>query len=227
MNGSVIPQHIAIIPDGNRRWAKKKGLPVLSGHLAGYERVHELTKEARAVGVKYVTIWAFSTENWNRNEEEVDDLLTLIYKGLKELQGGVLEEKSRFVHLGRKDRLNKKICNLIEEMEESTKQYTDFCICIAIDYGGDDEVRRALLLYEASHDIVKTFVDFLDTSRAGIPSPDLIIRTSGEIRTSGFMPLQSLYSEWYFDIRPFPEFGKDALHEALHEYSTRNRRFGK
>ncbi|MEN9551833.1 MAG: hypothetical protein RI935_210 [Candidatus Parcubacteria bacterium] len=222
-----LPRHIAIIPDGNRRWAKQQHLPTLIGHSEGYKRIEELVEESQRLGIEYVTVWAFSTENWKRTNIEQEQLFSLIIKGLTALQGELLNTKSRFVHLGRKDRLSEEILALLSSLEENTKEYTSFTLCVAIDYGGEDEVLRAAEAYKNTKDQDATIVDFLDTSQYSIPSPDLIIRTSGEKRTSGFMPLQSVYSEWYFSDKHFPDFDVTELHQALTEYESRERRHGK
>ncbi len=222
-----IPLHVAIIPDGNRRWARLHNLSSLKGHLKGYEKMEELVSEARKAGVKFLTVWAFSTENWARSKEEVNDLLKLIHKALEKIQTKSHTEKTRFVHLGRKDRLGSDIVSLISTLEEETKEYRDFCLSLAIDYGGEDELQRAEIKLQSNVDPHLSLKDFLDTSLNKIPAPDLIIRTSGECRTSGFMPLQSAYSEWIFEEAQFPDFSKELFHKALLTYSTRIRRFGK
>ena len=227
MKFEILPKHLAIIPDGNRRWAREKSLPDFLGHKEGYKRTEELIQEAKDIGIQYVSVWAFSTENWKRKEDEKNELFSLIAKGLQSLHETVLEKKSRFVHLGRKDRLGKELLGLITTLEEETKEYTAFTLCVAIDYGGEDEVLRASYAYKKSDDVTKQLTDFLDTSRYVIPPPDFIIRTSGEKRTSGFMPLQSVYSEWYFSEKLFPDFGKEDLHLALTDYASRERRKGK
>lgn len=227
MNPETLPKHLAIIPDGNRRWAREKNVPDFFGHKEGYKRVEELIQEAKDLGIPCMTVWAFSTENWRRKEDEKEELLSLIAKGLQSLHESVLEKKSRFVHLGRKDRLGEKLLSLIAELEEETKQYTTFTLCIAIDYGGEDEILRASDAYKKSEEQNRTIADFLDTSKYSVPSPDFIIRTSGEKRTSGFMPLQSVYSEWYFSKKFFPDFSKEDLRLALTDYASRERRQGK
>jgi undecaprenyl diphosphate synthase len=221
------PIHVAIIPDGNRRWAKEHKKPAYSGHLEGYKRVKELVRTAKDSGIKYLTLWAFSTENWSRSKEEVAKLSFLIAKGVEELHKEALKEHTRVIHIGRKDRIHKGILKAITAIEEETKHFNGFCVCMAIDYGGLDEVMRATELFSKNKKKGSSVYDFLDTHRLGIPDPDLIIRTSGEKRTSGFMPLQSTYAEWVFDERPFPLFTKGAFKEALKEFSKRNRRFGK
>ena len=221
----ILPDHVVVIPDGNRRYAKEHNLPSILGHKKGYERANELITEAKKLGIPYLTLWAFSTENWNRAEEEVKDLLALIEEGLKEIEKKMHREKGRFVHLGRKDRLGNNLVSLIEKLEQETKNYNDFCLSMAIDYGGEDEIRRAEAKVKAH--LGGSVFDHLDTTRHSLPCPDLIIRTSGEHRTSGFMPLQSLYSEWYFEDLPFPLFDASAFRRALSEYEKRERRFGK
>jgi undecaprenyl diphosphate synthase len=219
-------QHIAIIPDGNRRWAKERNLPAIAGHKKGYERVKELVECAREVGVSYVTFWAFSTENWKRSDEEVQALLHIIHEGLSTLYKEIQKEKTRFVHIGRKDRLGDQLRILIQTMEKETRHFEGFCLVLGIDYGGEDELIRAVNTLESAHDSTKTVVDFLDTSISGIPCPDIIVRTSGEVRTSGFMPLQSAYAEWFFENAYFPDFDKKKLLSVIDNYKERQRRFG-
>lgn len=227
-------KHVAIIPDGNRRWAKEHNLPAILGHEKGYERVRECVSTAREMGVAFVSVWAFSTENWKRKEEEIDDLMGLVSKGLSKIHEDAKKEKTRVVHIGRRDRISKKLLSLIEEVEEETKIYNGFCLCIAIDYGGEDEVERAHMRAIAYGDTIvvnekyeaKKLSDFLDTTIQGVPSPDLIIRTGGETRTSGFMLMQSAYSEWVFEEKLFPDFDVVAFKKAINEYGTRVRRLG-
>lgn len=221
------PLHVVIIPDGNRRWAEENNTSSVNGHYKGYERIGELVTEAKKTNIQVLTIWAFSTENWTRSKEEVSSLFIIINKGLKEIHKKSHIEKVRFVHLGRKDRLDEDTLKLITQIEEETKDYTDFCLCLAIDYGGEDEIRRAEEKWRLHTNPTQHISDFLDTSINGIPSPDFIIRTSGEYRTSGFMLLQSQYSEWYFEKCYFPDFDTALFHKALEIYSTRKRRFGK
>lgn len=225
-------KHIAIIPDGNRRWAKENNLPALFGHERGYERTRELLTHAREVGIEYITMWAFSTENWKRKQEEVDGIMGLLTKGLLKIHEDAKKEKTRVVHIGRRDRIHKKLLELIENVEEETKMYEGFCLCIAIDYGGEDEIERAEIRRRESKKIYnnesneRSILDFLDTTIAKVPAPDLIIRTGGETRTSGFMPLQSAYAEWVFETVLFPDFSVDVFQKAIDEYRSRCRRFG-
>lgn len=219
--------HIAIIPDGNRRWAQENNLSVMKGHMEGYKRAKELLTVIRKHDIRYATFWFFSTENWLRSDSEVDGLLLLLILVLTELQKEVQKEKIRFVHLGRKDRLGEKINSRIDVLEIETKEYTDFCLCVAIDYGGEDEIVRAERKLVKSNDSTKSILNFLDTTLVDVPNPDFIIRTSGEQRTSGFMPLQSVYSEWLFTETLFPDFGVQQLESAIEDYKKRIRRHGK
>lgn len=225
-------KHIAIIPDGNRRWAKENNLPALFGHERGYERTRELLTYAREAGIEYITMWAFSTENWKRKQEEVDGIMGLLTKGLLKIHEDAKKEKTRVVHIGRRDRIHKKLLELIENIEEETKMYEGFCLCIAIDYGGEDEIERAEIRRRESKKIYnnesneRSILNFLDTTIAKVPAPDLIIRTGGETRTSGFMPLQSAYAEWIFETVLFPDFSVDVFQKAIDEYRSRCRRFG-
>lgn len=221
-----IPTHIAIIPDGNRRWAKEKKLPISFGHTKGYERIRECIAYAQEVGVLYMTVWAFSTENWKRKENEIIDLMGLIQKGLVKIHEVTKKEKSRVVYIGRRDRLSKDLVTLMETIEEETKLYEGFTLCIAIDYGGEDEIVRAELRKNESNS-TKEIKEYLDTSLQNIPYLDLIIRTGGEQRTSGFMPLQSGYAEWVFEEKMLPDFTVEVFQEALDEFASRKRRFGK
>ena len=223
----LLPKHVVIIPDGNRRWAKEKGKPAIFGHAKGYEMTQECIRYARDNGIEVMTMWAFSTENWKRKKEEVGELMTLITKGLSKLHRDAKKEKSRVVHIGRRDRLDKKLVTLIEKVEEETKGYKGFTLCLAIDYGGEDEIMRAEERLKVSLKKNGQLKDFLDTTLHNIPYPDLIIRTGGENRTSGFMPLQSTYSEWIFEEKLFPDFDTVVFKQALEIYSKRTRRFGK
>ena len=227
MNEIKVPKHVAIIPDGNRRWAKLRNQHSLFGHEAGYTRIRECLNYAKEKSVSVITIWAFSTENWNRKEEEVEGLMKLIYRGLSNLHEEAKRGKIKVVHIGRRDRLDAKINHLIEEIEEKTKKYTDFTLCIALDYGGEDEIVRAEKRKEESGSKNKNTIDFLDTTLLDISNPDLIIRTGGESRTSGFMPLQSAYSEWVFEEKLFPDFDTEVFQNALDVYASRTRRFGR
>lgn len=224
-----IPTHIAIIPDGNRRWAKEKGMIGSMGHYksGSEENIKSLFEEARKQGVKYVSIWGFSTENWARDEKEIGSIFDLVLKIVKDFSENHEKYKIRFRHMGREDRLPKNLKEALDELEEKTKIYDDFNVNLFLDYGGRDEIVRAVNRVSAKKKEKieeKDILDNLDT--AGIPDPDLIIRTSGEKRTSGLMPFQSVYAEYYFTDVHFPDFDAREMKKALEDYANRDRRFG-
>ena len=242
MNPASIPNHIAIIPDGNRRWARGHNLPTLAGHKKGFEVAVKIGRKIRSMGVNTLTMWAFSTENWNRTKEEVNYLMKMyeifIEKNLKE----ALKEKIRIMHLGRKDRLPKKLLEKIGRSVEKTKDFSNYILNIALDYGGRDEIVRAIKkatsdkrphFAKASRDKQATsvteenFNKFLDTAGQPYPNPDLIIRTSGEQRMSGLMIWQAAYAEYAFLDKHFPDLRDEDIELAILEYSRRQRRFGK
>jgi undecaprenyl diphosphate synthase len=225
MEEVVIPKHIAIIADGNRRWAKERNLPTFEGHRKGFENIKALSKKAKQLGVKVITFWVFSTENWKRAEEEVGYLMKLAVRVIDTQIKEAVEEETRIVHIGRKDRLPALLRKKIENAEEKTKGFSHYYFVIALDYGGHDEIERAIKKMKD----VKTekIEDYLDTHTLPYPNPDLIIRTSGEERLSGFMTWQSAYSEYFFSELYFPDFGPDALENAIVKYGERKRRFGK
>ncbi len=234
MNNSPlnIPHHIAIIPDGNRRWAKAHHLPTLEGHRRGFNIAIKIGRKIRLLGVHTLTMWAFSTENWNRSPKEVDYLMR-VYEGfvqtyLKE----AIKEKIRIVHLGRKDRIPKTLLQKITDSEEKTKDFKKYILNIALDYGGRDEILRAVKKITNHKSQItnlseENFNDFLDTSGQPYPNPDLVIRTSGEQRTSGLMIWQAAYSEYIFINKHFPDINDEDIESAIREYSKRQRRFGK
>lgn len=234
MDTNKIPTHIAVIMDGNGRWAKEKGLSRNEGHKKGSEVLRSITDYADDLGVKYLTAYAFSTENWNRPEEEVEGLMNLIRKYLKDHLKRAKKKNIKFKVIGDREPLALDIREQIQELEEITKDKTGLCICIALNYGGRDEIFRAckkmindVILKKINKEALTEEIisSYLDT--AGIPDPDLMIRTSGEIRTSNFLPWQLAYSEFYFTPCLWPEFTKLELDKAIEEYSRRKRRFGK
>lgn len=215
-----IPQHIAIMMDGNRRWARKNGLVVIAGHAeAADNTVENLIERAGELGVKYLTLWAFSTENWGREKEEVDGLMNLFRKVL-------LTKVERFIAKGARLRLIGDMSRFAPDIQEGMKRAMEasnkndkITVTFALNYGGRDEIRRAI---EKGG---KRFEEYLDT--AVMPDPDLIIRTGGEQRTSGFLMWSGAYSELYFTDTLFPDFGAAEFDKAIEEYQTRQRRFGK
>jgi undecaprenyl diphosphate synthase len=224
------PRHVAIIMDGNGRWARKRGLPRLAGHNAGGENIHPVVKIFAERGVKYLTLYMFSTENWNRPSIEVAGLLGLLAKKIDQQTRAFHQENIRLLHLGRLDRLSQKVREKVEAAVELTKNNTGLTLCLAFDYGGRDEIVRA------ARGIVSAgiFADKIDESLLArylcnpeVPDPDLVIRTGGESRLSNFLLWQAAYSELYFTPVLWPNFGAKDIEEALSEYERRQRRFGK
>jgi len=223
------PRHVAIILDGNGRWAKKRNLPRLMGHRAGADNIRSVAKIFANYGVKYLTLYAFSTENWNRPKAEVAGLLNLLARRIGREAQVCHQENMRLIYLGRMNKLSQKLREKVEAAIELTKDNTGLTICLAFDYGGRDEIVRAvrrIISADVSSDKVDEFVfsQYLYTS--GIPNPDLVIRTGGEIRLSNFLLWQAAYSELYFTPVLWPDFGQEDIEEALSEYKRRERRFG-
>ncbi len=228
-----IPQHIAIILDGNGRWAKKKGMPRNYGHAQGSKNVERICEDAYKMGVKYLTVYAFSTENWKRPKDEVDALMNLLRNYMKTCLKTAEKNRMRVRVLGDKTALDEDIRNRIEELELATKDNDGLCFQIALNYGSRDEMVRAMkkmcLDCKEGHVDSETidealFETYLDTHN--IPDPDLLIRTSGEQRLSNYLLWQLAYSEFYFTDVLWPDFTKDDLVKAIEYYNGRDRRFG-
>jgi undecaprenyl diphosphate synthase len=221
-----VPVHIGIIPDGNRRWAKENGFPALEGHRRGAENFDRLMTTARKLGVKYFSSWAFSTENWKRSDEEKTYLFDLARQFTKRYRKKFLEEKARFIHIGRKDRLPEDIVKTLLEMEDETKEFTDFTVSLGMDYGGKDTILRGItkLTEQGLEPTDENLKKCLDT--AALPPLDLLIRTGGEQRISGFMLWEIDYAEFYFTKLYFPDFGAEQLTKAVEDFMNRERRFG-
>ena len=231
--GRKIPQHIAIILDGNGRWAKAKGMPRNYGHTAGARNVETVCQAAHDLGVKYVTMYAFSTENWNRPEGEVEALMKLLESYLKNCIKTADKNNMRVRVIGDTTRLSERFQERIRELEAASAKNDGLNLQIAINYGSRDEMTRAMR--RMSEDVAagkrkpeeiteSVFEEYLDT--AGIPDPDLLIRTSGELRLSNFLLWQLAYSEFYFTDVPWPDFHKEELERAIGAYNKRDRRFG-
>ena len=231
-----IPNHIVLFPDGNRRWAKAQGLPQLEGHKKGYELLINFCDWCKNRGVKVITAYGFSTENWNRSEEEVNYLMKLLetglvnnfnkYKNDEKLQ----KEGIRVRVIGQKERLPASLQKAILEVEEATKNNDKLFLNLAISYGGRWDILNAckkIIKEGISPEEIgeKLFENYLST--AGLPAPDLVIRAGGEMRMSNFLLWQAAYSELYFSPRMWPEFTEQYLDLALQEYNKRTRRFGK
>lgn len=228
-----IPQHVAIILDGNGRWAKSKGMPRNYGHTAGAKNVEVICEDAYNLGIKYLTLYAFSTENWNRPDSEVEALMKLLNTYLKNCIKRANKNDMRVRVLGDISRLDEKFQNTILELEEATKENAGLNLQIALNYGSRDEMIRAMKKMFADYDEKKLsiediteekFAGYLDTK--GIPDPDLMIRTSGEQRLSNYLLWQLAYSEFYFTSVPWPDFDKKELEKAIEVYNQRDRRYG-
>ncbi len=222
-------QHVAIILDGNGRWAKKRGLPRLMGHRAGADNIRPVTRIFADYGVKYLTLYIFSTENWNRAKTEVAGLLSLLSRNIAKETRAFHQQNIRLIYLGRLDRLSQKLRQKVEAAIELTKNNTRLTLCLAFDYGGRDEIvqaaRRIINTNIPGDNIDEAlFSKYLYTN--GIPDPDLIIRTGGDLRLSNFLLWQAAYSELYFTPVLWPDFGQKEIEEALSEYELRQRRFG-
>lgn len=237
MEEKRIPQHIAIILDGNGRWAKKRGMPRTYGHAKGSDNVEPVCRAAYDMGVKYLTLYAFSTENWKRPQKEVDELMRLLSKYMKTALQLSKNNNMRVRVIGDRTALSADLVRQIEELESFSEGFTGLQLQIAINYGGRDELRRCFLkmVKEAEEEGIsfsqfaenlteETIAGHLDT--AGIPDPDLMIRTSGEVRLSNYLIWQLAYAEFFFTDTLWPDFSGKDLEEAFSFFGKRNRRFG-
>lgn len=226
-----IPYHLGIIIDGNRRWAKKKGLPTLEGHRQGYNKLKKVGKWCKAKGVKILTIFAFSTENWNRSKEEVSYLMRLLVQAFSKKEVDELNKNGIQLRvIGQKERLAKDLQKMIREAEGRTENNKEGILNLAISYGGRPEIIEAIkkiIKKKIPPEKITEEIISQNLWTEGLSDPDLIIRTSGEQRTSGFLTWQSVYSELYFCKKYWPDFTEKDLDEALLDYKLRQRRFGK
>ena len=234
INMERIPQHVAIIMDGNGRWAKSKGLDRIFGHREGVDSVDKVMEAASDLGVKYITLYAFSTKNWNRPEQEVNALMEILSQALKKYIEKISKNNVRLMVVGDKSRLSQLTLSNLSEAEKMTEMNTGLTMILAISYSSRWEIveaakRIASEVKAGSLNVdqidEKVFSDHLAT--AGIPDPDLLIRTSGELRISNFLMWQLSYSELYFTPVSWPEFKKEQFFEAIIDYQKRERRFGK
>jgi undecaprenyl diphosphate synthase len=228
-----IPRHIAIIMDGNGRWAKERGLPRLEGHCAGAESVREVMEACIELGVEYLTLYAFSSENWSRPATEVSALMSLLDRFLNEKAKDLDRQNVRLLAIGQLDRLPAKTRALIERIQARTANNTKMTLVLALSYGGREEIvaaARSLATDAVAGKISSTDIDAeLFASRlqtAGIPDPDLLVRTSGEMRVSNFLLWQISYAEIIIVKKFWPDFRQRDLAEAVQEYQRRHRRFG-
>ncbi len=226
------PRHIAIIMDGNGRWAKQRGLPRTAGHSAGAEAFRRIANYCRTLGVEYLTVYAFSTENWRRSQEEVGGIMVLLRRYLEEAIRDMEKNRVRFRFFGDLSRLSPQLQKLCRDAENRSVEY-DVQVNFCLNYGGRDEIVRAARAFakevaegkrqpeELTEDLFSTYL-----YSAGVPDPELIIRPSGELRTSNFLPWQSAYSEYVFMDILWPDFSPEDLDKAIAEFHQRNRRFG-
>ncbi|MCR5155938.1 MAG: isoprenyl transferase [Butyrivibrio sp.] len=228
-----IPQHVAIILDGNGRWAKAKGMPRNYGHMQGAKAVEDILVDARDLGIKYLTVYAFSTENWSRPEAEVSALMTILRNYLKTSIRKSMKNNVRCRVIGDRSALSQDIQDAIAELEEATKGNTGLTFTIAINYGSRDEITRAVRKVAdkvekgelKAADITEQMIaENLDTDF--LPDPDLLIRTCNEQRISNYLLWQCAYTEFYYTPVAWPDFNKDELVKAIESYSGRNRKFG-
>ncbi len=227
-----VPEHIAIILDGNGRWAKSKGMPRSYGHVKGCENLERICNTARDLGVKYLTVYAFSTENWKRSPEEVNGLMNLFRRYLKRCMKQAKKNNMKVTVIGDPAPFDEDIRDSIRELEEFSKDFDAIHFQIALNYGSRDELVRAANRMAAdirsgrAPEVIteQDFEKYLDT--AGVPDPDLMIRTSGELRLSNFLLWQLAYTEFYFTPVPWPDFSKEELIRAIEKYNERDRRFG-
>ncbi len=229
----AVPQHIAIIMDGNGRWATKRGMPRYAGHAYGAETFRTIANYCRSIGVRYLTVYAFSTENWKRSREEVGTIMTLLGKYLREALRDMEKNQVRFVFFGDLTRLTPELRELCLQTQERSKAYEGVQVNFCLNYGGRDEIMMAARRFARDCMEGRRSPEILDEDMfsaylysSNVPDPELIIRPSGEIRTSNFLLWQSAYSEYVFTDVLWPDFTPEDLEKAIAEYNQRSRRFG-
>ncbi|MFN8414254.1 MAG: isoprenyl transferase [Anaerolineales bacterium] len=225
-----VPQHVAMIMDGNGRWALQRGLPRLAGHKAGTENLRRVIRSTVEFGVKYLTIYAFSTENWGRPPEEVQGLMLILQDVIDRELGELNKEGVQLRHIGRLEKLDPRIQKKVLKAIDLTKNNDRLILNVAFNYGGRDEIVQAIQRIMKDGIAPENVTDELVSQymyTAGVPDPDLIIRTSGELRVSNFLIWQAAYSEWYITPTFWPDFDKEEYRQALESFAHRDRRFGK
>ena len=230
MNEKTVPKHIGFIVDGNRRWAREKNLPTLEGHRKGFNQVEKIATYAIEQGAQYVSFYLFSTENWNRSEEEVSYLMDLLRHNIKRLKKKFLKENIRAVFLGREEPAPRDILDSLYDLEEATKDNTKGTVVICFNYGGQWEIADAvskILENKEKYQEITPEVVAENLYHPEVPPCDLIVRTSGEERISGFQLWRASYSEFMFIKKYFPDFTEKDFDAVVEEFSTRSRRFGK
>ena len=233
IDASRLPTHIGVIMDGNGRWAKRRGLPRSAGHQAGADALKKIVTECNKMGIKYITVYAFSTENWKRPKDEVDFLMNLLLSYLKDAERSLAGENVVIRAIGSREELSEEILEQILKTEEFTKNNTGIVMNIALNYGSREEIvnaAREIAKKAVSGEITPDDIDAEMISNhlytKNQPDPDFIIRTSNEQRLSNFMMWQASYSEFYFTERLWPDFSVKDLHKAIIEYQSRDRRYG-
>ena len=233
MENNNLPEHIAIIMDGNRRWAREKNLPIKLGHKEGAKTVEKIVKYANKIGIKYITVYAYSTENWKRSEEEISNLMALLKSYVEKFSKVANTENIKLNIIGDITALEEDLQKSINESMNRTKDNTGIIFNIAFNYGGRAEILNAIK--NIANDVKNNIIDIKDITEDLIgnylytkkmPDPDLLIRTSGEIRTSGFLTWQSVYTEFVFLEKNWPDFTEQDLDECIEIYCNRNRKFG-
>ena len=227
-------KHIAIIMDGNRRWAKKHGMPVGFGHKKGAENVVNITRAMKESGIKYLTLYAFSTENWQRSKEEVSALMQLLREYLEKELKEIMENNVRIIFIGERDMLDEDIVCKMKDIEEKSSNNSDLTLCIALSYGSRQEILHTVR--KIAEKVAQKNIDIKDIDiqtissalyTAGIPDPDILIRTSGEQRISNYLLWQLAYTELFFTDTLWPDFSKTELSDIIEQFSNRERRYGK
>ncbi|STO32118.1 Undecaprenyl pyrophosphate synthase [Fusobacterium necrogenes] len=221
-----VPNHIAIIMDGNGRWAKKRGFPRTFGHREGAVALRKIIIHAARIGVKYLTVYAFSTENWKRSQEEVSALMFLFKNYIKNEEKNIMENNIRFMVSGRKDNVNSSLLEAIDKLQEKSRDNTGLTFNIAFNYGGRSEIIDAVNKILKSGKANITEEEFSSYLYNDIPDPELLIRTSGELRISNFLLWQIAYSEIYITDTLWPDFNEQELEKAIEAFNRRDRRFG-
>ena len=233
MEEENLPKHIAIIMDGNRRWAKKRNLPVAFGHKEGAKTLEKIVRYANKIGIKYITVYAFSTENWKRTKDEVNSLMTLFQNYLDDYSKRADSENIKVKIIGSRENLSNRMIEKIDKCMERTKNNTGITFNIALNYGGRDEILTAVK--KIAQEVKQNEINPEDITEElisnnlytkGQPDPDLLIRTSGEIRLSNFLPWQLVYTEFLFVDKYWPDFSEEDLDSAIEVYQNRNRKFG-
>ena len=219
--------HLGIIADGNRRWARERGLPTLEGHKKGFNAIPELVDGASEAGIKFITFYVFSTENWGRSADEVSYLMKLAETRILKYAEKLATKNARMLILGSHDRISPKLASILEKAEKVTEKCTGITVCLCFNYGGEEEIADAARIAseidgEITPDTIRSHLYHPE-----VPNVDMVVRTSGEERISGFMLWRVAYAEFYSMKKYFPEMGKDDIKDILAEYKKRNRRFGK